>query len=73
MAAFQGYPTLPSDDSESEVEMEGQQPQQPDSMAVVMGQLQQLLTKQAELDRTLGNIFRKRIRTNLLPRHGRNL
>ena len=53
VAEFHGYLTLPSDDSEYEVEMEGQQSQQPDNMAVVMGQMKQLLTKQAETDRTL--------------------
>ena len=59
VAEFHGYLTLPSDDSEYEVEMEGQQSQQPDNMAVVMGQLKQLLTKQAETDRTLANIQKK--------------
>jgi hypothetical protein len=59
VAEFHGYPTLPSDDAESEVKMEGQQSQQPDNMAVVMGQLKQLLTKQAETDRTLANIQKK--------------
>ena len=43
VASFQGYLTLPSDDSESEIEMEGQQAPQPDNMAIMMGQLQQLL------------------------------
>jgi len=50
VAAFQGYPSLPSDDSGSEVEMEGAPNPPMDNMAVVMGQVQQILANQAMTD-----------------------
>ena len=57
--AFQGYPSLPSDDSGSEVEMEGAPNPPTENMAVVMGQLQQLLAKQAVTDKKLADIEKK--------------
>ena len=50
VAAFQGYPSLPSDDSESEMETEGQANPPTDNVAVMMGQLQQLQTDKAIAD-----------------------
>ena len=45
VATFQGYPSLHSDDSGSEVEMEGPSNQAPDNMSAMRDQLQQLLAK----------------------------
>ncbi len=56
VATFQGYPSLPSDDSGSEVEMEGEPNPPMENMAEVMGQLQQLLVKQAVTDKKLADI-----------------
>ena len=47
VATFQDYPSLPSDVSGSEVEMEGVPNPPTENMAVMMGQLQQILANQA--------------------------
>ena len=59
MAKLQGYPSLPSDNSGSEIEMEGSSNPPTDNMAVIMGQLQQILAKQAITDKTLADIQKK--------------
>ena len=59
VAEFQGYLTLPSDDSESEIEMERSSNPPPDNITVMMGQLQQILAKQAVTDKKLADIQKK--------------
>ena len=59
MEPFRGYPTLPSDDSESEIEMEGQQAPQPDNIEILMKQLQQIQVKQELMEKQLGSKQKK--------------
>ena len=48
VATFQGYPSLPSDDSEKEVEMEGPSHPAIDSMVEIRQQFQLLQAKETE-------------------------
>ena len=59
VATTQGYPGLLSDDSGSEVEIEGPSNPSTDNMALVMGQLQQILAKQAVSEKAKADIQKK--------------
>ena len=59
MAMFQGYPSLPSDDSESEGEMEGPSHSAIDGMAEIRQQFQLLQAQLAETQDELAIIKRK--------------
>ena len=55
----QGYPTLPSDDSVSRIEMEEQQAPMPDNMDILLKQLQQIQVKQEMMERRQENKQKK--------------
>ena len=59
VATTQGYPGLLSDDSGSEVEIEGPSNPSMDNMALVMGQLQQILANQAVSEKAKADIQKK--------------
>jgi len=59
VATFQGYPSLPSDDSESEGEMEGPSHPAIDGMAEIRQQFQMLQAQLAETKDKLANMERK--------------
>ena len=56
VATFQGYPSLPSDDSESEVEMEGPSHPAIDGMVEIRQQFQLLQSQLTETQNKLANI-----------------
>ena len=59
VATFQGYPSLPSDDSEMEVEMEGPSHLAIDSMAEIRQQFQLLQVQLSETKKELVDIKQK--------------
>ena len=59
VATFKGYPSLPSDDSGSEVEMEGPSDQVTNSMAEMKEQFKMLLAKQEVTKKELADIKKK--------------
>ena len=59
VASFQGYPSLPSDDSGSEVEMEGPSHPVVDGMAEMRRQFQMLQAQLTEIKEKLANIEQK--------------
>ena len=59
VVTFQGYPSLPSDDSESEVEMEGQSHPAIDGMAEIRQQFQLIQAKLSETKKELVDIKQK--------------
>ena len=59
VATFQGYPRLPSDDSELEGEMEGPSHPAIDGMAEIRQQFQMLQAQLAETKDKLANMERK--------------
>ena len=69
VVTFQGYPSLSSDDSGSEVEMEGPSHPAIDGMAEIRQQFQLL---QAQLGETKKEMAEIKIRINHSPRHGKN-
>ena len=56
---FQGYPSLPSDDSETEVEMEGPSHPAIDGLAEIRQQFQQLQAQLTETKKELSDIKQK--------------
>ena len=59
VATFQGYPSLPRDDSESEGEMEGPSHPAIDGMAEIRQQFQMLQAQLAETKEKLANMEQK--------------
>ena len=59
VATFQGYPSLPSDDSESEVETEGQSHPAIDGMAEIRQQFQLIQAQLSETKKELADIKQK--------------
>ena len=59
VATFHGYPSLPSDDSETEVEMEGPSHPAMDSMAEIRQQFQLLQAQLSETKKVLAYIKQK--------------
>ena len=59
VVTFQGYPSLPSDDSGSEVEMEGQSHPGIDDMAEIRQQFQLLQAQLTETKEKLANMEQK--------------
>ena len=59
VATFHGYPNLPSDDSGSEVEMEGPSHPAMDGLAVMRQQFQQLQAQLAATNKKLADIKKK--------------
>ena len=59
VATFQGYPSLPSDDSESEGEMEGPSHPAIDGMAEIRRQFQLLQAQLAEIKKEMAEIKQK--------------
>ena len=59
VVTFQGYPSLPNDDSEMEVEMEGPSHPAIDSMAEIRQQFQLLQAQLAETKKELADIKQK--------------
>ena len=59
MATFQGYPSLPSDDSGSEVEMEGPSHPAIDGMAEIRQQFQLLQAQLVETKKEMAEIKQK--------------
>ena len=71
VATFQGYPSLPSDNSESEVEMEGPSHPAIDGMAEIRQQFQLLQAQLAETKKEMAEIKQKD-KVNHSPRPGKN-
>ena len=59
VATFQGYPNLPSDDSGSEVEMEGPSHPAMDGLAEIRQQFQQLQVQLAGTNQELADLKKK--------------
>ena len=70
VATFQGYPSLPSDDSGSEGEMKGPSHPAIDGMAEIRQQFQLLQAQLVETMKEMTEIKQKD--KNLLPRPGKN-
>ena len=70
VATFQGYLSLPSDDSGSEVEMEGPSHPAIDGLAEIRQQFQLLQAQLKETKKELADI--KQIRINHSPRRGKS-